>query len=266
MNRPGELLNNTSEKHVDGFLGLTNTAYKASDFKVSVVTYTQQVSEDWHYHEHDHISWIMKGGNLESRKMEDIQVIPGKILKYQQGEIHRNRFTSQSSKNLNIEFDDTFFNDELSFASLSRKTVPTLELLKIYFELNINDLLTNESIEYQVRSLFWNNEPINSKEWLRKLIRILNDRWNEFLSLDHLSKELDVHPVTISKFFSKHMGLTLAEYMRKIKVSRALDMLIQTKSSYAEIALQCGFSDQSHMNRLVKVYMGMTPAKIRSRV
>ena len=89
------------------FLGNTSNRLEATNFKVSLVNYTQKVSEEWHYHENIHLSSIIQGGNLESRKKEDIQVLPGKVMLYDQGEIHRNRYTAHPSKNLNIEFKKT---------------------------------------------------------------------------------------------------------------------------------------------------------------
>ena len=254
----------TDTQKITGFLGDTIRTHVATNFKVSVVTYTKKVTEDWHHHDYSHLSWILNGGNLETRRSNEIQVKPGTILLYDVGEIHRNRFTAHPSKNLNIEFGPDFFNDEISLTHYSNKAENTTDLLKIYMELSYADSYSADAIEHMVKSLFWNSEKTLSKDWVEKAKEIINDQWSEFLSLDYLSKELHMHPVTISKHFSKRTGFTLAEYMRKVKICRAIDMLISTQKPYAEIAAQCGFSDQSHMTRLIREFTGTTPGKIRA--
>ena len=51
---------------------------------------------------------------------------------------------------------------------------------------------------------------------------IIEDRWDEFISLNELAVVFNVHPVTISKYFKKHYKCTLGDYMRKIKIEKAL--------------------------------------------
>ena len=115
-----------------------------------------------------------------------------------------------------------------------------------------------------MQSLFWKDSYECKGKWIQALKDLLNDRWDEFPSLNDLSTELKVHPITISKYFAKENGMTLSEYMRKIKVNRAVGLLMNSSSSLAEIAFTCGFSDQSHMSRLVKNYTGYTPGAIRT--
>lgn len=246
------------------FLGATSNQHASGNFRISVVDYTHKVSEEWHFHDKVHISSIIKGGNLESRKTGDTQVKPGRLMTYNEGEIHRNRFTAHPSRNLNIEFESHFFSDDLCFSYLRPDEEANLSFLNIYFELQLNDIHSTQSIEQTVKSLFWYDRYDHSGTWVSQLKELLNDRWNEFPSLESLSNELRIHPVTISKYFSRASGVTLSEYMRKLKVKRAVDFLLNSSIPLAEIAFSCGFSDQSHMNRLVKKYLGFTPATIRA--
>ncbi len=183
---------------------------------------------------------------------------------YDQGEVHRNRFTAHPSRNLNIELEEGFFLNDIQFSHLSQHDDTKIELYRIYLELLLEDQYSEQAITQTLQSLFWKGDHENPGDWLIKLETILQDRWNEFLSLEDLSAELCIHPVTISKYFAKSKGITLSNYMRKIKVKKAVDLLINSSYSISEIALTCGFSDQSHLTRLTNHYMGYTPGKIRS--
>lgn len=92
-----------------------------------------------------------------------------------------------------------------------------------------------------------------------RLKEILQDEWNQNHSLSDLSIRLGVHPVTISKYFSRYFGCTFGEYMRKIRVDRSLFFIRNTHYSLTEIAFLCGFSDQSHFIRVFKQYTGLYP-------
>ncbi len=251
------------------FLGTTFEKFHLDFCSISVVNYTKPVSEEWHSHDDMHLSLILQGGNLESRKKDDIQVSPGKIIAYRENEIHRNRFTSFPSKNLNLELKKEFFiKNDLSFDNFNTSETKSIDaylnLIKIYRELHINDLYTTDTIDLTLKSLFTDNNTSSFMPlWLKQLREIIEDRWNEFISLDELALLLNVHPVTISKYFKKYYKGTLGDYMRKIKVQKALHFLFHTKMSITEIAFACGFSDHSHMIRTFKIYVGFNPKSIR---
>lgn len=249
---------------VTNFLGNTTSQFETDIYKVSIVNYYHRVSEDWHYHERVHISGILKGGNLESRKHNDIQVLPGKIIPYREGEVHRNRHTAFPSKNLNVELETIFFDDDYHFSNFRTDHHSYLNLIKIYHELLLNDGYSNESIDQLLKSLFLKVSSTKRPPWITSLKTLLNDRWNEFISLEELAQELQLHPISISKYFGQHTGNTLADYMRKLKVNKSIDLLLNTSSSIAETAFVCGFSDQSHMTRVFKHYVGFTPRALRS--
>lgn len=249
---------------VSNFLGISSNIIQNDLFSVSIVNYNQFVSEDWHYHENIHLSSILVGGNLESRKEKDIIVTPGKIIAYEAGEVHRNRYTAFPSKNLNIELNNLFFNDEIRFSNLKPSNDTYLYSMKVYYELLINDSYSNQSIKQIIKSFFFNTKYSKKPEWLDTLLLLLHDRWQEFISLEELSKELGLHPVSISKYFAKYVNCTLADYMRTIKVKHAVHILLTTNKPIAEIAFLCGFSDHSHMNRLFRFYIGFSPKMLRS--
>jgi AraC family transcriptional regulator len=91
----------------------------------------------------------------------------------------------------------------------------------------------------------------------------MHDRWNESLSLQVLSDETGIHPVTISYYFPKYFACTFGAYMRKLKVSHALTLMKAGNTSLTSIAYECGFADQSHFIHTFKNLTGFLPAKYR---
>jgi AraC family transcriptional regulator len=99
--------------------------------------------------------------------------------------------------------------------------------------------------------------------WVPKIKEFLFDNWATNFSLKELSTILDIHPVTISKNFTRYFGCTLGEFIRKYRVEKALYMIRTTNSSLTDIAFTCGFADQSHFIRTFKKYTGTIPLHYR---
>lgn len=102
--------------------------------------------------------------------------------------------------------------------------------------------------------------------WAKELKETIQDYvdTNFSLSLKDISQELDLHPAYVSRAFSKYFdNLSFGEYIRKLRIEKAVQLLETTGLSLTEIAYLTGFSDQSHFNRIFKKQMGMQPSVYR---
>lgn len=102
--------------------------------------------------------------------------------------------------------------------------------------------------------------------WAKELKEIIQDQidTNLTLTLKEVSQSLHVHPSYLSREFSKYFDdLSFGDYIRKLRIEKATQMLRDTKKSLAEVAYLTGFSDQSHFNRIFKKHTGKTPAEFR---
>lgn len=106
-------------------------------------------------------------------------------------------------------------------------------------------------------------------DWAKELKEIIQDQidTNLTLSLKEISYSLNVHPSYLSREFSKYFdNLSFGDYIRKLRIEKAIDLLKDPNYSLAEIAYLTGFSDQSHFNRIFKSQTGKTPAIFRKNL
>jgi AraC family transcriptional regulator len=234
--------------------------------------HNEKTFEGWHSHKNAHITLFLKGGTIEKRKNETISVSPGTILFYHSDELHLNQNTIFPSKNINIEIDERYFdefeiNEDILKNATANKIKTKLLILKIYKESLINDAFSNDSINmllsYSLSNKNYSDNFSKCPSWVKIIYELLNDCWNENPSLTHLSKTLDINPISISKHFPKYFGATLGEYMRKLKVNRSIQLINQTPESLTKIGFECGFSDQSHFIRTFKEETGFLPKDFR---
>ena len=102
--------------------------------------------------------------------------------------------------------------------------------------------------------------------WAKELKETIQDYvdTNFSLSLKDISQELDLHPAYVSRAFSKYFdNLSFGEYIRKLRIEKAVQLLETTGMSLTEIAYLTGFSDQSHFNRIFKKHLGVQPSVYR---
>jgi AraC family transcriptional regulator len=84
-------------------------------------------------------------------------------------------------------------------------------------------------------------------------------------SLGELADVAGVHEVHLARAFRASYGCTIGGYFRTVRLGRALAMLRGSNDAIAEIALACGYADQSHLTRDVRNATGLTPAELRTR-
>lgn len=242
------------------YLGTNVHSFSTEGLTVSETIYHQKVFEGWHCHENHHITLILQGGNREQRKQQEITASPGAVLRYNEGELHRNMHTQHPSRNINLEIEGAFLSHhQINFSHLQHSPDLKLSVLKIYHESKIADACSQASIEAVLLNLFSYKASGKMPPWIDQLRDLLHDRWNESLSLQELSAHINIHPVTISRYFPRYFSCTLGEYMRKLKVEKAADLMRGKQMSLTELAYHCGFFDQSHFIRAFKTYTGFRP-------
>lgn len=238
------------------FLGSNKQSYDAAGIILTETEYHNKVFEGWHAHENIHVSLIIKGGNREERKQKSVAALPGTLLFYHRDELHRNLYTSHPSKNINLEITETFLQQyeiqENEIENITGHPNAGFNLLKMYREADRADHFSTVSIQMMVLELIAGTKKLQKKQpplWLKTIIDFLQDNWQGHPGLNELADLCDISPITISKHFSRYMGCTLGEYMRKLKIQHALRLIPTGTLSLTEVAHTCGFADQSHFIR-----------------
>jgi AraC family transcriptional regulator len=99
--------------------------------------------------------------------------------------------------------------------------------------------------------------------WLTQAQELLTDRCAEPLSIRSVAREVGVHPAHLARSFSRFFRRSPGEHVRRSRVARAAALLLETDLPLVEIALSCGFVDQSHFTHLFRRYKAVSPAAFR---
>ena len=228
-------------------------------------------SDSVHFHNNSHLSFVIKGGGTIRSKSETWERLPGNLIFAYAGEPHQCVAKEFPTVNMNMEVGLGFLRaNHLTEASVenSVRKNPNAKLLmlKIYKEVFYSDDCSSASIKILLFDLIGDahlsdhDRPI----WVGRIYELMNDRWNESLSLEDLAQASGVHPVTVSKYFRKYFGCTFGEYVRRVRIERSLSIIKNSSASLTEIGYECGFYDQSHFSRTFRRLTGFSPKSYAS--
>jgi len=101
--------------------------------------------------------------------------------------------------------------------------------------------------------------------WLEQAEECLRAGLSRGWTLEALSRALELEPTRLVRGFRRHLQTTPADYLRQLRVDAARRLLSETERPIADIALETGFTDQSHLTRVFRRCLGETPAAFRRR-
>lgn len=85
-------------------------------------------------------------------------------------------------------------------------------------------------------------------------------------SLSEISEHIHISPNYLHTLFSEQTGITPFAYVTEKRIELAKRMILAGNNTLLEIALETGFSSQSHFNKIFKKKTGYTPAEYRRKI
>jgi AraC family transcriptional regulator len=255
------------------FFGATRVQLRSGDFTVSAVTHANARVVPLHAHSHAFFSMLVTGryrewfgeGHWDARPL-------AMVLRPAQAE-HRDEIGPDGALFLCVDIAPSYWNALADAgACLQRRAFDDRPMscvaLRLLAELCekragwrvVAESLVNELVAEYVAdsSRVQRREPL----WLRRaLARLHDDRAN--VSLGAVAADLDLHPVHVSRMFKRHLGVTVSQYLRELRLLRTARGLLESQESLAALADDNGFADQSHMTREFSRATSWSPAKLR---
>ncbi len=98
---------------------------------------------------------------------------------------------------------------------------------------------------------------------LTRVVDHVADRLNEKLAVSSLAEVAGCTVSQLQRRMKQVFGLTPTQYILRVRVDRAAELLINSERSLAEIATHCGFYDQADLTRKFARLTNETPARFR---
>lgn len=132
-----------------------------------------------------------------------------------------------------------------------------MELLSILYDLSISRnqrLLSTSTIHL---------ENFENSDKVKLLYDYVQKNYSSKMTLDEVSKLVNMSNVSFNRFIKKRTGKTFVEYLNDVRIGYASRWLIEKDYSVSEIAFMCGFNSIANFNRVFKKSKGTTPTNYR---
>ena len=135
-------------------------------------------------------------------------------------------------------------------------------------QLHFDALTTSIGVQLVRR---WSNRGTKMKPFrgglpparLRRIEEFLTTHLADDIGLDALAAIADLSPKHFARAFRQSTGMPPHRWLIERRIDRAKALLRTADLSLAEIALSCGFADQSHFTRVFTAAIGTTPGAWR---
>lgn len=137
-------------------------------------------------------------------------------------------------------------------------------LLKPINEAELKELI-NKAI-YNINQNSKQADHINSVNYslpVRLACEYLEKNYQENINLNKISNYVSLSKNYFCNIFKKETGITIWDYLIRIRMEEAKRMLLDTDQKTYEISERVGYDDPSYFGRLFKKYTGFTPIEFR---
>lgn len=103
------------------------------------------------------------------------------------------------------------------------------------------------------------------KKAIQQARRYIEERFTERITLNQLAQQAALSPYYFLRVFRAEVGMPPYAYLESVRIRHA-QRLIEAGKPLAEVALEIGFSNQSHMTRHFKKIIGATPGQYAQQI
>jgi AraC family transcriptional regulator len=100
---------------------------------------------------------------------------------------------------------------------------------------------------------------------LQRAEGFIRDHLGSRLRIGSVAKAINLSPSYFSRAFKATKGVSYSDFVLMSRIALAKHLLLTTQLPIAQIALNCGMADQSHLTRVFRQAVGASPRAWRCR-
>jgi AraC family transcriptional regulator len=240
---------------------------------LSVVHHTRARSIAVHEHELSYFLLPFAGGYRETHDGVTIDYDPFSIAFHPAGFVHSDevlgpeRFFAielqhEWQSRVGHLFDISAWRFELQHGEAVWLAV---QLLERFLQGEIDDVFEIDAIISEMLGIALRlvDRDRPQRAWVNDVKRQLRERYTERMTLEELGARIGIHPASLSRGFRVAEGITVGEYLSRVRVQQACRQMSDPNVTLADVAVACGFADQSHLTRVFKSLTGLPPGSFR---
>ena len=109
-------------------------------------------------------------------------------------------------------------------------------------------------------------ESSNNNGAISKARKFIDKNYSRPLTLNEAAKTINTSARYFCKIFKKATGMTFVEYVNRLRIEKAKNLLLNPNKRVSEVAFEVGFESLAQFNRSFKKYVGATPTVFRKTI
>lgn len=154
--------------------------------------------------------------------------------------------------------------------------VDTGELQKAYFSTRVLSAKQHDSV-VKLLTIFAqhlsmvSNQVVVQKDnaeppVITRAKEFIQEHQSEDLSLGQVARAVNTSTFYFCKMFKKVTGINFTDYLSRVRVEKAKNLLLNPNLRVSEIAFEVGFQSLTHFNRVFKKIVGQSPTEFRTQL
>jgi AraC family transcriptional regulator len=229
-----------------------------------------------HQHHASYFSVLISGKYAETVGSHRLDYRPFSLGFHPAGLLHRDEIGNWGARFFNIDISEAWVQRWGGHFDRALTVDPRLldhraaVIVSRLYALGRRGLATIDVVDETLCELLGEAERIEAPadrgrpRWLSRCVDLLHDAVERPVTIADIARDLDLHPVYLSRAFRGRFGCGIGEYLQKLRINAACRSLVGVERSLADIASATGFSDQSHFTRVFKSAVGCSPGRFRA--
>jgi AraC family transcriptional regulator len=256
-----------------GYFGTRAHIANLAGLRISQAVYQPRTLLPRHAHARAYLCLVATGAFEERARRRAETCAARSAVWNPSGDEHEDLFGPVGARMLNFEFTDSWherLREATPHWTPARSADVTWLVTRILRELSEPDRASALALEGLVCGLIGEVSrrppPIDRTRpvWLVHAEDRLMAEYRQPPTLAELARSAGVHRSHFARSFRRHIGCTVAEFVRRLRIAWAAEQLRGDRHTLSELALEAGFGDQPHFTRSFKRIMGMTPGEYRA--
>ena len=160
--------------------------------------------------------------------------------------------------------------------TVTDNTIPRGLFTTIYVSVNSDHVFGHQIASgYVYNLILWYRQTIllgemnrlrkNSQQILSMAIRYIEENARRDITLREIAEHVGISQQHICRIFRDHLNVHSTEYITRIRLNLAMEMILNTNLPMSEVAKECGFRSASYFSTVFGKYEHMTPNEYRKR-
>jgi AraC family transcriptional regulator len=244
----------------------------AGGFIVTQQRYAARTSLADHRHRLARLTFVLSGTLRESRGMERSSFSAGSVVWSNPFHAHTIE-VEQDTLVLLVEIESQLYaslTPALGLSAYAKGDASALEelLRRVMREVHSRSAVADLALQGLLMQLLADSarllsDPMVVPLFVDRAVAFIEESLAEPISTPEVAEAAQVTVDRLRVGFRRFFGTSVTEYVRRRRIERAMDVLVDSDRSLSDLALDLGFCDQPHLARVFKELTGTSPGRYR---